>query len=252
MKPDVGGRGGPRWFILMAMASSMTWALAACGPREDPGPGGAPGDLAGGVMEGVLPEPGLDPVLPDPAPAGPLGVPEPPGLAGLAADTVRGWTGPGEVPFEVSLRTSGASAHLHQQIGLETFPLAARITDGVMTQYPCTACHQGTMTTGDLPVERHPDVRSLHPGGAECALCHVPGQVDRLVVRGMEPPTLDHAYQLCAQCHFSETNAWAAGVHGKRLEGWAGRRVVMNCADCHNPHEPALDPRIPYPAPRIP
>jgi hypothetical protein len=56
---------------------------------------------------------------------------------------------------------------------------------------------------------------------------------------------------LCAQCHFSQAAAWAGGGHGKRLDGWQGRRVVMGCADCHDPHKPGLEPRVPFRAPQL-
>lgn len=220
---------------------------AGCGTGETP-----PASLEETPIERVVPAPGLDPVLPDPPPAPPVDPLEPPELAGLPADTVRGWTGPGGQPFEVILRTPGSASYLHRQIGRETFALPARTSDLTLTQYPCTSCHQGAVASGDLPVDRHPDVRTIHPATAECTTCHASTSVDRLVVAGSEPVSLNHAYQLCAQCHFSETDAWAAGIHGKRLDGWSGRRVVMNCADCHDPHRPQIEPRIPYPGPRLP
>ena len=60
-----------------------------------------------------------------------------------------------------------------------------------------------------------------------------------LVARTGERATLDESYRLCAQCHFAQADAWAGGGHGKRLDGWQGRRVVMACTDCHDPHAPA-------------
>ena len=240
-----------------AIALLLFVGLAGCGPGEPDGRGQAPEqrpnqDPRESSLEGVFPDPGLDPVLPDPLPPSGSEPPEPLGLQGLAADTVRGWTGPGGRPFEVTLRTRGNAAHLHQRIGRETFPLAARTSGLTLTQYPCTACHQGTVASGDLPGQGHPGVQALHPSGAECSTCHLSDAVHLLDVPRGEPATLDHAYQLCAQCHFPESDAWAAGIHGKRLEGWSGRRVVMNCADCHDPHAPSVAPRLPYPGPRFP
>jgi hypothetical protein len=63
---------------------------------------------------------------------------------------------------------------------------------------------------------------------------------------------LDHAYRLCAECHSPQVTAWAAGAHGKRLDGWRGRRVVMGCAECHDPHRPSLEQRIPFRSPTLP
>ena len=226
--------------------------LAACGPGDTDGTVLPSSRTPDNAVQGVLPTPGLDPVVPDPLPPGEPTLLEPPGIQGVVADTVRGWTGPGGRPFEVTLRTQGAAAHLHQQIGRETFPLAARTEGLTLTQYPCTACHQGAQASGELPVDGHPDMQAVHPAGAECSTCHILEAVERLTVPRGESVTLDHAYQLCAQCHFPQSDAWAAGIHGKRLEGWSGRRVVMNCADCHNPHAPSVAPRTPYPGPRFP
>ena len=101
--------------------------------------------------------------------------------------------------------------------------------------------------------DAHQDIKPDHPAqtGATCATCHAPDNVELLALKNGERATLDHAYRVCAQCHFAQAEAWAGGGHGKRLDGWQGRRVVMGCADCHNPHQPALEPRIPFRAPQL-
>ena len=179
---------------------------------------------------------------------------DPPILGTVAADTVRGWTGPGGQPFEVTRRTQGSDAPLHRQIGTKTFALPLRTPAAMLTQYPCASCHQGARVAAERAGDAHGNIQAVHPAqtGATCTTCHVAGAVDRLVLPGGETATLDHAYRVCAQCHFSQVDAWAAGVHGKRLDGWRGRRVVMNCADCHDPHSPRPRPRVPFPGPRIP
>lgn len=176
---------------------------------------------------------------------------EPRELSAVTSDTVYGWTGPGGRPFEVARRTAGASAY-HRQIGRKTFALPLRVP-GNLTQYPCSSCHEGLSVTGRRTDGAHQNIAAVHPTvtGAACVTCHVPNAVERLALPGGESASLDQAYRSCAQCHASQVESWAAGAHGKRLDGWFGRRVVMNCADCHDPHAPALESRVPFPGPRI-
>lgn len=180
--------------------------------------------------------------------------PGPAALRFLAADTVRGWTGPGGRPFEVTRRTPGDPAHLYREIGQVTFGLAARLQDDVLIQYPCTSCHEGVVLMEERIPDAHRNIQPEHPSttAAACATCHAPDSVQRLSLAEGGTVSMDHAYRLCSRCHSSELEDWAAGVHGKRLMGWSGRRVVMNCADCHDPHSPAIRGRIPYPGPQLP
>ncbi len=180
--------------------------------------------------------------------------PPPLELAGVPTATVQRFTGPGGEAFEVTLRTPGRTSHLHARIGPESYPLPLRTGQVALSSYPCASCHAGLTVSSQAPREAHDDIRPTHPSesGHLCTTCHVADSVERLVLLSGDEVALDHAYRLCAQCHSSETRSWAAGVHGKRLEGWHGRRVVLNCADCHDPHTPTLEQRIPYPGPRIP
>jgi hypothetical protein len=205
------------------------------------------------VLRGVIPDPGPDVVRPDPARDDLEPLPESPTLRTLAAVEVEGWRGPGDTPFYVTLRTPGDATHLRTDIGRQGFDLAARKQDRVLIQYPCTSCHEGVTLMADRIPDAHRNIQPLHPSttGATCATCHVSEAVERLHVPGVGTTTMDHAYRLCAECHSPQVRDWAAGVHGKRLEGWSGRRVLMNCADCHDPHSPGLVPRIPYPGPRL-
>ncbi len=234
-----------------ALLGAVVALLVACQADEEPVH--APPEAVE-VLEGVVPEPGDDPVLPDEPSPEELGIPEPGQLRALAADTVEGWTGPGGEPFEVPLRTLRRSDYLHQQIGRRTFALPARTGTLTLTQYPCTSCHEGTVAMAERIEDAHGNIQPEHPTrtGATCSTCHVPEAVETLRLQDGETVSMDHAYQLCSQCHYRETQSWAAGVHGKRLEGWHGRRVLMNCTDCHDPHQPSVEPRLPYPAPSFP
>jgi hypothetical protein len=181
---------------------------------------------------------------------------QPGDLATVQAEQVIGLTGPGGKPFEVAVRTRGDGTHLSRAFGSRTMELGARVGSPVLTNYPCAACHvpSGIRTGVDPAVDAHHDIQPVHPRetGTSCMTCHAPENVALLALGTGERATMDHAYRLCAHCHAPQVDEWAAGAHGKRLDGWQGRRVVMGCADCHNPHRPALDRRIPFPPPVIP
>jgi len=180
---------------------------------------------------------------------------EPGALATVSAAPVTLWKGPGDQPFEVTLRTADPASALARRFGTITMRTALRMRAPNVGQFPCTSCHLGrAMVLADKRVgDAHQNIESVHPvqAGGVCSTCHAPDNVELLTLKSGERATLDHAYRLCAQCHFSQADAWAGGAHGKRLDGWQGRRVLMGCADCHDPHKPALEPRIPFRAPQL-
>jgi hypothetical protein len=176
-------------------------------------------------------------------------------LRTVAALPVETWTGPGGRPFEVQIRTDDPSTANARRFGTITLRNSARVRSPDLGQYPCTSCHLGRgMILRDARIkDAHQDIQPTHPQqtGATCATCHAPDNVELLALKSGERATLDHAYRVCAQCHFSQADSWAGGAHGKRLDGWQGRRVVMGCADCHDPHSPAIESRIPFRAPQL-
>jgi len=180
---------------------------------------------------------------------------EPGALATVRFGPVEGWTGPGGRPFEVALRTAMLESSHARRFGVINLSVVLRNRSAGLTQYPCTSCHQGrrVMMTDQRVTDAHQNIQPRHPAqiGALCGTCHRGDDVARFVVQGGPPATLDQSYRLCAQCHFAQVNAWAGGGHGKRLDGWLGRRVVMACTDCHDPHAPAAVSRIPFRAPVI-
>ncbi|MGH7677122.1 MAG: hypothetical protein ACRENU_01570 [Gemmatimonadaceae bacterium] len=180
---------------------------------------------------------------------------EPGALATVDAAPVDLWHGPGGRSFEVTVRTDEPGAALSRRFGTITLRTAARVRAPNLGQYPCTSCHLGrrTVLAARRVGDAHQNIKSVHPAqtGGACATCHSPADVELLALGSGERATLDHTYRLCAQCHFSQAQSWAGGAHGKRLDGWQGRRVLMGCADCHDPHRPAIESRIPFRAPRI-
>lgn len=174
-------------------------------------------------------------------------------LAAVAGDTVVGRVGPDGRPFEVALRTPAKLGH-DRIFGRRTFGIALREEE--LAHYPCSSCHlPGRPVVQPVRIEdAHQNIQPVHPEetGAQCMTCHAVDDPQLLALENGERVTLDHAYRLCAQCHFTQVEDWAGGAHGKRLDAWRGRRVVMGCAECHDPHRPSLAPRLPFPGPRIP
>ena len=180
---------------------------------------------------------------------------EPGALATVRAAPVQRWTGPGNRPFEVALRSVARESGHSRMFGTITLPIILRTRGAALGQYPCTSCHLGRNVAmqNQRIADAHNNVQPVHPSqtGSVCSTCHAADNVELLVLRSGERATLDESYRLCGQCHFVEADAWAGGGHGKRLDGWEGRRVVMACTDCHDPHRPAAEPRIPFRAPEI-
>lgn len=178
-------------------------------------------------------------------------------LSGIPVEPVQGRSGPGGETFYVVRRTAGRAEHLSRAIGKETFNLGLRLRAPDLAQYPCASCHSSEeVTVGGArdTTQVHHDIKPAHPRetGADCSTCHSQTDVSRLRLEPDGTASLDHAYRLCARCHQPQVTWWANGAHGKRLVAWRGRRVVTNCTDCHDPHQPAAEQRVPYPGPEIP
>jgi hypothetical protein len=178
---------------------------------------------------------------------------EPGALATVPAAPVESWAGPGGRPFRVATRTSEEEAGHARRFGTITLPTALRTRP--LGQYPCTSCHlaRKVAMVEKRATDVHHNVQPVHPKqtGALCSTCHAADNVELLELETGDRATLDESYRLCAECHIAQVNAWAHGAHGKRLDGWQGQRVVMACPDCHDPHSPAVVPRIPFRAPQI-
>jgi hypothetical protein len=234
-------------FRTVAAVIGIMLALAGCAPAE---PVGSARDSSTPDMDSDVRTDTATTLAPAPA------LPREPGsLRTVASAPVEGWSGPGDQAFEVALRTREQRAGHSRAFGTITMQTSLRGGAQDLGQYPCTSCHFGgrVVMTDERITDAHENIQPVHPAqlGAVCSTCHASDNVERLALKSSEHWTLDHAYRLCAQCHSSQATAWAGGVHGKRLDGWQGRRVVMGCADCHDPHNPVLEPRIPFRAPVI-
>jgi hypothetical protein len=223
--------------LLCAVAA---WVTAGCFERHQPAwEDAAPGADTLGPQTGRAATPGAG-----------LG---PGALATVQAAPVEHWKGPGDHAFEVAGRTSEPEAGHSRRFGSITLQTALRSRP--LGQYPCTSCHLGRkVVMADRRIaDAHDDIQPVHPAatGAVCSTCHAPDNVALLPLKEGGRASLDQGYRQCAQCHFQQVDAWAGGAHGKRLDGWDGRRVVMGCGDCHDPHKPAIEPRVPFRPPQL-
>ena len=115
--------------------------------------------------------------------------------------------------------------------------------------FRCTQCHNNQVVKIPRAAEMaHGDILLVHGGrkkSLSCFTCHNRDERDFLVTEGDLKVNVDHSYQVCGQCHFRQEKDWVGGAHGKRVSNWAGKRVVKNCASCHDPHSPRFEKRWP-------
>ena len=224
-----------------ALSVLVWWGVSACNDGQS------------SERHSFLPEHGTGPAVATTVPAPLDTVLEPGMLATVKAAPVERWKGPGDRPFSVAVRTSKQEAGHPRRFGSITLETALR--ERPVSQYPCTSCHFGrtVVMSEDRIGDAHQNIQPVHPQqtGAECSTCHSAENVEQLQLEQGDLATLNQSYRLCAQCHFRQVEAWSNGAHGKRLDGWQGRRIVMGCGDCHDPHRPAVGTRIPFQAPQL-
>ena len=119
--------------------------------------------------------------------------------------------------------------------------------------YPCSDCHadqEPDLNVRELDVE-HQDIVLVHGGGRYwCTTCHGDDR-DHLVSLKGKPISFDKPYLLCGQCHFERQRDYFLGGHGKRIGSWLGPKKLAVCTDCHDAHNPRIQPRKPQPPPRL-
>jgi formate-dependent nitrite reductase cytochrome c552 subunit len=116
-------------------------------------------------------------------------------------------------------------------------------------RFKCSKCHNNKEVLVENASEiAHGDIVLNHgekDKPLKCYTCHKQDDRDHLVTEKGVNIDMDHSYQMCGQCHFRQKKDWVGGAHGKRISFWAGERIVMNCATCHNPHSPKFAKRWP-------
>jgi hypothetical protein len=116
-------------------------------------------------------------------------------------------------------------------------------------RFKCSSCHNGQkVSIQNAAAISHDDIKIVH-GDKDtlltCNTCHNPDDRDFLISSKTDKIDMDHAYDMCGQCHFRQKKDWIGGAHGKRVTYWAGERVVKNCTSCHNPHSPKFQKQWP-------
>lgn len=119
----------------------------------------------------------------------------------------------------------------------------------MMARFKCSQCHNNKSVTVERAAEMaHGAIDLVHGGQIKplsCFTCHKEDERDFLETEKGVKVDMDHSYELCGQCHFREKKDWVGGAHGKRVTYWAGRRIVKNCASCHDPHSPHFEKQWP-------
>jgi hypothetical protein len=135
-------------------------------------------------------------------------------------------------------------------VAVEGFHIRSR--EGAMEKFPCQRCHKVPLVQmkhdrKDGKTRAHWNVEIKHADKAvmNCSTCHDPGDLNQLKTVAGQRVSINASWQVCGQCHFKQVADWKGGSHGKRVAGWAPPRVSKTCVECHNPHKPAWDTRMP-------
>jgi cytochrome c553 len=117
--------------------------------------------------------------------------------------------------------------------------------------YPCSQCHAFRASNPQVRELQAPHPFDLNHGAGRmwCLACHDETDRDQLTTLAGRRIDFDNAPVVCATCHAQRHQDWTFGAHGKRVGKWQGERVVYSCAQCHDPHDPAIKPRAPSPPP---
>ncbi|MGH1364703.1 MAG: hypothetical protein ACRBF0_14165 [Calditrichia bacterium] len=121
-----------------------------------------------------------------------------------------------------------------------------------ISSFPCNECHDRPLRQLTKLVD--PEIQKAHwqiqlkhasTDAMDCQTCHNSEDMNTLVSLTGKKISLNHSYQQCAQCHSGQATDWIGGAHGKRVEGWIPPRIIKNCVQCHDPHQPGWEKRWP-------
>jgi len=117
----------------------------------------------------------------------------------------------------------------------------------------CNKCHGkssklGIRKSSKISSDTHKNIKLIHAAkqGMNCQTCHANPSVEDLKnPNNSDKIDINYAFLSCQGCHFNQVRDWAGGAHGKRVKIWANPRMIYNCTECHDPHDPSFKPRLP-------
>ena len=118
--------------------------------------------------------------------------------------------------------------------------------------FPCMQCHKDQKDKTRRELQFHDEQQSIFDHDAEhrwCLDCHDYENRDMLRLASGALVPFTESYRLCGQCHGDKYRDWRAGVHGKRVGMWNGKKTYYLCVNCHNPHNPRFKALKPEPPP---
>lgn len=123
-----------------------------------------------------------------------------------------------------------------------------------MQSFPCEACHKSILFKDKTKVKHHSRIENKHLSAKfSCFTCHNPKHMETLNIVGSDDTTtFDRSFKNCLGCHGDKKKDFYLGMHGKDVGKWQGKRIRLQCVDCHNPHNPHSEKVIPIMPPKFP
>jgi len=132
----------------------------------------------------------------------------------------------------------------------QEFPVKKSFSGGGVLS--CSDCHDNITPNPEKRelLEWHDDIMFDHDSENRwCIDCHDLNERNSLRLASGKLLDFDNSHKLCGQCHGVKLRDWKAGVHGKRIGEWNGRKEYFLCVHCHDPHTPRFEKIKPEPPP---
>ena len=205
---------------------------------------------------GTTPPPGADTLRPRHAgaPRPSHATLEPGALATVPAAPVERWNGPGDRPFEVAIRTSEREAGHVAQVRLHhAADRAARAAPSASIPAPRVISAGRSSWPTQRIADAHQNIQPVHPAADGRRLLDLPCGRQRRAAGAQERRARDAWIRATACARSAISSRQTRGPAARTASGsTAGRGAGSSwvARDCHDPHKPAVEPRIPFRAPQ--